>query len=48
MSACTFFFFGFVLCILPAFLLSVVVCFFHHVRKFAEPGTEGDRSVSDG
>ena len=34
-------FFGFVLCILPAFLFSIVVCFFHHARKFAEPGTEG-------
>ena len=33
-------FFGFVLCILPAFLFSIV-CFFHHVRKFAELGTEG-------
>ena len=30
--------------ILPAFLFSIVVCFFHHVRKFDEPGTEGDRS----
>ena len=34
-------FFCFVLCILPAFLFSIVMCFFHHVRKFAEPGTEG-------
>ena len=45
------YFFGFVLCTLPAFLFSIVVCFFHHVRKFAEPGTEGDRSnrsLSDG
>ena len=44
-------FFCFVLRILPAFLPSIVVCFFHHVRTFAEPGTEGDRSnrgVSDG
>ena len=30
-------FIGFVLCILPAFLFSIVVCF----QKFAEPGTEG-------
>ena len=41
MSSARCFFFGFVLCILPAFLFSIVACFFHHVRKFAEPGTEG-------
>ena len=35
-------FFGFVLCTLSAFLFSIVICFFfYHVRKFAEPGTEG-------
>ena len=47
MSACTFF----LVLSFVYFLLSIVVCFSHHVLKFAEPGTEGDRSnrgVSDG
>ena len=38
MSSARCFFFGFVFCTLPAFYCCV---FFHHVRKFAEPGTEG-------
>ena len=33
MSACTLFFFGFVLCILPAFLLSIVVCIFSIISE---------------
>ena len=39
MSSARFFFFGFVLCTLPAFYCCVF--FFYHVRKFAERGTEG-------
>ena len=38
-SARCFFVLSFVFCLLSCFLLLCV--FFHHVRKFAEPGTEG-------